>query len=87
MIAADCLCPLLAGAFGPGAWWAARPAVVAGLGLGVVLPLSLPRTLGAISGGAAGLGRRGWQGGASASCLAPVLRLPARASCSCESSL
>lgn len=50
IIAADCLCPLLAGALGPEAWLASRPVVVAALGLGVVLPLSLPRTLGAIAG-------------------------------------
>ncbi|PRW39208.1 transcriptional regulator [Chlorella sorokiniana] len=50
MIAADCLCPLLASAAGPEAWWAGRQAVVAAVGLGVALPLSLPRTLGAVAG-------------------------------------
>lgn len=50
MIAADCLCPLLAGAFGPGLWGGARSAVVSAVGLGVALPLSLPRTLGAVAG-------------------------------------
>lgn len=50
MIAADCLCPLLAAAGGPDAWWAGRQAVVAAVGLGVALPLSLPRTLGAVAG-------------------------------------
>lgn len=54
MIAADCLCPLLAGAAGPDAWWAGRQAVVAAVGLGVALPLSLPRTLGAVAGERAG---------------------------------
>ena len=49
IIAADCLCPLLAGGGGGGAWWAGRHAVVAAVGLGVALPLSLPRTLEALS--------------------------------------
>lgn len=49
IIAIDCLVPLLAGAFGPDAWWAGRQAVAAAVGLGVLLPLSVPRTLGAIS--------------------------------------
>ena len=57
MIAADCLCPLLAGAAGPEAWWVGRQAVVAAVGLGVALPLSLPRTLGAVAGELAG----GWE--------------------------
>lgn len=60
MIAADCLCPLLASAAGPDAWWASRQAVVVAVGLGVALPLSLPRTLGAVAGkDGAGWGR-GW---------------------------
>lgn len=50
MIAADCLCPLLTSAAGPDAWWAGRQAVVAAVGLGMALPLSLPRTLGAVAG-------------------------------------
>lgn len=52
MIAADCLVPLLGGLAGtPDAWWAGRPAVVTAVGLGACLPLSLPRTLGAVAGG------------------------------------
>lgn len=51
MIAADCLCPLLGAALGPDSWLAARQVVVAAVGLGVVLPLSIPRTLGATTGG------------------------------------
>lgn len=53
IIAGDCLGPLLAGVAGPGAadaWWAGRQVVVAAVGLGVALPLSLPRTLGAVAG-------------------------------------
>lgn len=51
MIAADCLGPLLGGLAGaPDAWWAGRQAVVAAVGLGACLPLSMPRTLGAVAG-------------------------------------
>ncbi len=70
MIAADCLFPLLASAAASDAWWASRQAVVAAVGLGVALPLSLPRTLGAV----AGEGEMGWgRGWAWAWCLVQLV--------------